>query len=239
MSKSFRHRLESMVAELRAHPRIEVYDFVVRLPAVKNEIAAAEETVGMRLPADVREFYLAHDGIFLLWGLRGVEYDDRPEPFGYPDYGAPPGCINILPIAEAMSSHWLKESHVNEIESDHHELLFGKKLDPWPKVEAVCIDNFAKYHHGDMIFGPDPVMVVSTDHGADMEASDFCSFSVYLDLIIAQYGSCRYDKGLGIGWSRQPERVTSWTRKSSLDDIIAELDNDGKTQDEDDEESDA
>ena len=235
MSKPFRKRLESMVAELRAHPRIEVYDFVVQPPAGKDDIAAAEEAVGMRLPADVREFYRAHNGIFLLWGLRGVEYDDRPDPFSYPDYGAPPGCINMLSIGEAMSSHWIEESHVNEIGSDHYEILFGEDLDPKPDVEAVCIDNFSKYRHGDMIFGPDPVMVVSTDHGADMEASDFCSFSVYLDLMLARYGICRYQNALGIGWSRKPQRVTSWTRKSSLEDIIAELDNDGQQQDEDDE----
>lgn len=240
MSNTFRKRLETMVAELRAHSRIEVYDFVINPPASKGDVSAAEDAVGMKLPTDVREFYLAHDGIFLLWGLRGVEYPDRPGPFDYPDYGAPPGCINLVSIREAMSPHWSNESHVNEIQSDHQKLLFGAALDPSPKVDAVCIDNFSKYYHGDMIFGPEPVMVVSTDHGADMDSSDFCSFSVYLDLIIAQYGSCRYQDGLGIGWSRQPRRVTEWTQKRSLDQVIDAVDEDKPKADEseEDEESD-
>jgi len=42
-------------------------------------------------------------------------------------------------------------------------------------VRAVVIDNFSKYNHGDMILGPEPVMIVSTDQGADMDSSDFMS----------------------------------------------------------------
>jgi hypothetical protein len=239
MSTSFRKRLEQVVAELRAHSRIEVYDFVIRPPASKGDITAAEDAVGMKFPADIRDFYRAHDGIFLLWGLRGIEYRDRPALFGQPDYGAPPGCINLLSIGEAMSSHWQSESHVNEIDSDHQKLLFGAELDPLPKIEAVCIDNYSMYNHGDMIFGPEPVVVVSTDHGADLEASDFCSFSVYLDLVIAQYGSCRYKNGIGIGWSREPERVTAWTKKRSLDEIVAAVYKDGPKSDNDEDADDA
>lgn len=235
MTKPFLERLETMVAELRAHPRVEVYEFVVQPPASEDDLAAAEDAIGMKLPADVREFYRAHNGIFLLWGLRDAEYQDRPAAFDYPDYGAPPGCINLVPVREAMSSQWRDSYHVNEIDADHQELLFGAELDPPPEIDAVCVDNYSKYHHGDMIFGPDPVMVVSTDHGADMDSSDFCSFSVYLDLIIAQYGTCRYSKGIGIGWSRQPERVDSWTRHRSLDEVIAHLDGDTSDSDESDE----
>jgi len=238
MNTTFRKRLEQMVAELRAHPRIEVYEFIIQPPASEDDIAAAEEAIGMKLPADVQEFYRAHNGIFLLWGLRGVEYQDRPTAFDFPDYGAPPGCINLLSIGTAMSPHWQSEYHVNEIGSDHQELLFGASLDPSPKVEAVCIDNYSKYHHGDMIFGPEPVMVVSTDHGADMDSSDFCSFSVYLDLILAQYGSCRYSDGLGIGWTRESERVTEWTKKRSLDEVIKAIDENSKPPTDEDESED-
>ena len=223
---SFRARFDAMVATLRAHPRVEVYEVVVRPPASKAELAAAEEAIGMKLPADVRAFYAAHDGVFLEWGLRGQEYEARTPAFGYPDYGQPPGCINLVPVRQAMSPAWEAESHVNEIQPDHQEALFGAPLDPPPKVAAACIDNFARYNHGDMIFGPEPVMVVSTDHGADMDSSDYTTFSIYLDMTLALWGTNRYQHGLGIGWTRHSERVSTWTKRPSLDEMIATLEAD-------------
>lgn len=220
---TFRSRFDAMVATLRAHPGVEVYEVVVRPPATKADLEAAEEAIGMPLPADVRAFYAAHDGVFLEWGLRGHEYEARTPAFGYPDYGQPPGCINLVPVVEAMSPGWESDYHVNEIQSDHQALLFGAPLDPPPKVAAVCIDNFSKYNHGDMVLGPEPVMVVSTDHGADMDSSDYTTFSLYLDLTLALWGTNRYSEGLGIGWSRKSQRVTEWTKRPTLDEIIAML----------------
>jgi hypothetical protein len=225
-SGSFRVRFDAMVATLRAHPRVEVYEVEVRPPATEVGLAEAEEEIGMPLPAEVRAFYAAHDGVFLEWGLRGREYEARTPAFGYPDYGQPPGCINLVPVREAMSGGWEADSHVNVIQPDHQALLFGAPLDPPPKVAAACIDNFSKYNHGDMIFGPEPVMVVSTDHGADMDSSDYTSFSTYLDMTLALWGVSRYSHGVGIGWTRKPERVTAWTKRPTLDEIIAELEKD-------------
>ena len=223
---SFRSRFDAMIATLRAHPRVEVYEVVVRPPADEDELSDAEEEIGMPLPADMRAFYAAHDGVFLEWGLRGREYRERTPAFGYPDYGQPPGCINLVPVTTAMSPAWESDYHVNEIQPDHQALLFGAPLDPPPKVAAVCIDNFSKYNHGDMVLGPEPVMVVSTDHGADMDSSDYTTFSLYLDLTLARWGTNRYSEGLGIGWSRKSQRVTEWTKRPTLDEIIAKLEAD-------------
>lgn len=228
MSKpgSFRSRFDAMVATLRAHPRVEVYEVVVRPPATKAAFEAAEEAIGMRLPADVRAFYAEHDGVFLEWGLRGHEYTARTPAFGWPDYGQPPGCINLVPLIEAMSPEWEDGYHVNEIQPEHQAMLFGARLDPPPKVAAVCIDNFSKYQHGDMIFGPEPVMVVSTDHGADMDSSNYTTFSLYLDITLAVWGASRYGYGLGIGWTRHSQRVSEWTERPTLDEMLAKLDAD-------------
>lgn len=217
----FLERFNDLVATLRAHPEVEVFEVVVRPPASEDDLRGGEERVGP-LPADLRAFYAAHDGVFLEWGLRGKQYDPRTEPFAFPDYGHPPGCINLLPVGVAMSTSWEECFHVNEIQADHQRLLFGEALDDLP-VKAVCVDNFAKYNHGDLVFGPEPVMVVSSDHGADMDSSDFCSFSLYLDVTLAIFGANRYSHGLGCGWGRKPRRVTAWTKALSLDALVAEL----------------
>src|SRR5262245_28791058 len=118
-NNNFSNRFEAMVKALRAHPRVEVYEVEIRPPASKAALREAEAAIGRPLPEDLRNFYAAHDGVFLEWGLRDHPQPERTPVFGYPDYGAPPGCINLLPVADAMSSHWEAEYHVNEIQDDH------------------------------------------------------------------------------------------------------------------------
>ncbi len=223
MPESFRARFDAMVTELRANPRVEIYQVVVRPPASEADLRDAEEVIGRPLPADMRAFYAAHDGVFLEWGLRGHEYRGLTAPFDYPDYRQPPGCINLLPVGDAMSPEWERDYHVNEIQPDHQALLFGAPLEPSPKVAAVCVDNYSKYNHADLVLGPEPVMVVSTDHGADMDSSDYASFSVYLDITLAIYGTNRYARGLGIGWTRKPQRVSAWTQRLALETLLDEI----------------
>lgn len=223
---TFRARFEAMVATLRAHPQVEVYEVVIRPRATNASLRDAEAAIGRPLPPALREFYEAHDGIFLEWGLRDGVYERRTDPFDYPDYAAPPGCINLVPVAEAMSSRWEDTAHVNEIEEEQQAEIFGVVPEPQPQVRAVCVDNFSKYNHGDLIFGPetmDPVMIASTDHGADMNASDWVSFPTYLDITLAIFGANRYYHGIGIGWSRDPAELPAWTKIPSLDALLAEL----------------
>jgi hypothetical protein len=220
---SFRARFEAMVGELRAHPQVEVYHALLRPAATNSALRDVEKELGVALPAAILDFYREHDGVFLEWGLRGREYEAKTVPFEYPDYGQPPGCINLVPVADAMSTDWEGSFHVNEIQDDHWIHLYGRVPDPLPACGSVCVDNFSKYNHGDLILGPELLMVVSTDHGADMDSSDYASFSTYLDMTLAIYGTCRYANGLGIGWSRKSQRVDAWTKRPTLDQLIAEL----------------
>jgi len=83
-----------MVAQLRADDRVEVYTYTVRPPASAADLAAAAKAVMAPIPAQLEAFYRAHDGVFPEWGLAGHDYE-RTEPFSQPDYGQPPGCINL------------------------------------------------------------------------------------------------------------------------------------------------
>lgn len=223
---TFRERFDRLVEALRAHPRIEVLASEIRPPASREAIARAEEAVGKELPESIRAFYRAHDGVFLLWGIKGKSYPGAPDPFGFPDYNEPPGCINLAPIEETMTKDWESSSHVNEVSDDHWEQLFGERPAEGIPVRAVVIDNFSRYNHADLILGPEPMVIVSTDHGADMEASDFMAFDTYLDCALSVFGANRYSYGFGIGWSRAPQKIDRWEPRRTLDEIVAELDKD-------------
>ncbi len=218
---TFRERFKTVVEALRNHPDVEVFDAGMCPPANRQHLDAAEQFLGRPLPEDIRTFYAAHDGVFLEWGLRGRDYQ-RVGAYSYPDYGSPPGCINLLPIAVVMSREWESSYHVNLISEEQHKRIFGHVPDDIP-VGAVCFDNFHRYYHGDLLLGPEPVAIVSTDHGADMDASDWVSFSTYLDMTLALFGANRYTLGIGIGWTRDARCVENWDQHVSLDEILEKI----------------
>jgi hypothetical protein len=227
---NFKQRFEQLCALLAAHPRVELYSSIVNPPAAPEDIKRAEEAIGQPLHSSLREFYEAHNGVFLEWGLKGHEYAAKTAPFSGPDYGQPPGCINLLPIAEAMSPSWEANSFVNQVTREHQVRLFGAAPEQRPPVGVVVIDNFAMYNHGDLVFGPEPAVIVSTDHGADIDASDFMSFSTYLDLVLAVFGTNRY-QAVGTNGSRESKRLDAWTKHLALDEVLAQVQQDAKQRD--------
>lgn len=224
---SYRARFEQLLRTLRAHPDVKVYAASVEPPASAARLADAERFLNVQLPPAMRAFYAEMNGFFVEWAPVGDKHEEHTIPFGYPDYGQPPGCINLLPIEEALTTAWQEEYHVNQIQTDHWEALYGR-----PQTEeestrlfecgACCIDNFSKYNHGDLILGPEPLVVVSTDHGADMDSSDHMTFETYLELTLATWGLNRY-RTVGIGWSRGTQRLERYTERPSLDQIIAQM----------------
>ena len=62
-------------------------------------------------------------------------------------------------------------------------------------------------------------MIVSSDHGAEMDSSDGLPFNAYLEMILATWGTCRYKGGLG---SRNaPKRLATWSLRRPLSAIVA------------------
>lgn len=230
-SYSFLERFNEMVAALRAHPKVKVFKAVVKKPATAAALAAAEKAIVRPLPADVRAFYEAHDGVFLEWGLKEQSYMAKTPPFKYPDYGQPPGCINLLPVKSALSASWQRDSHINTVFPEQQKRLFGKNLAEQPKTPAVCIDNYSKYNHADLIFGAltdEPLIVVATDHGADITSSHFLPFSLYLDVTLSLFGLDRYQQGLGCSFASKAKRIKEWTKKSELDVLVKKLEKEAK-----------
>ena len=105
---------------------------------------------------------------------------------------------------------------MNELASGQEELFFGRELDPERPLQAITIDNFSKFQHADMIIGPDPVVLVSTDHGADLTSSDFMSFETYLEVTLAVFGSNRFYAVR----SDEPARLVGPRERPTLDAIV-------------------
>jgi hypothetical protein len=216
---SFREEFERVVRELEAHPRVEVYGAELAPPAPVEIVTEAISSVGIEPTQAMLDFYTAHNGAFLEWGIEGGEYNLIGGPGGWADYGTPPGVINILSVQDAFSRSWQLEYIINPtVGEETWNLAYGTD-EPDTTPTAVVIDQFAIYYHTDLLLGPEPLLVVASDHGADLSCSDLMTFEQYLELVIARYGANPYD-AVGIGWSRSARRLEEIERPS-LDDLVS------------------
>lgn len=220
--QTFRERFDGMLGELRAHPEVEIFAVEIRPPADPELLEIAELVLAQPLPAAMREFYAAHNGVFLEWGVRGLDYPDKTRPFRSPGGIQRTGCINLVPVEAAISKEWETGFQVGEVTAEQQRLLFGAVPDPEPPFRAACIDLFSSWSQGALIVGPEPLMIVTSDHGADLDSSNFLSFDVYLDITLALYGTSRGEV-LGIGHSERPRRVTRCEWHPTLESILKDL----------------
>lgn len=219
---SFKERFDAMVQTLRAHPRVEVFAVEIRPPADGDTLEIAEAVLEQPLPPALRAFYAAHDGVFLEWGLKGVDYPYHAKPFRFAADDELPGRINIVPVEAAISKEWERNFLVNEISPQQQANMFGAVVRPSPPFHAVCIDLFSSWSQGDLIIGPEPMMVVSDDHGAGMDASNFMPFEVYLDVVLASFGARATTDAFSTGGGT-PRRVDRWDARPTLDEILKRL----------------
>lgn len=234
MSHSFRASFEQMVEALRAHPKVEIYDVEIRPPASAEDIAAAEAALRRPMPDDLRAFYLAHDGVFLSWGIKGRPCREPLAPFGWPDYGAPSGVINLLPVRQVFSSSWLKDGTVNWTNDDHLVIYgVGDSYDEddeigEERIRAVVVDHYAMFHHADIVFGPvdrPAWTLIADDHGAEMMESNLSNFSSYLDIAIALWGTERMS-AYKVARYKEPHEITKSKIRPTLEEVVAEAETD-------------
>ncbi len=223
---SWRNAFEEMVKELKNHPKIDVYHFKINPPATDQSIEKFKKKFP-QLPSDFFEFYQECNGLFLEWGFKDKkqDYNITSKPFGSYDYGTPPGRISLQPIEKALKS-WGDVVHP-EMVIEHWKKFYKK---PAPEelednIESVmfCVDDYSFYNHADIIMGTPPYVIVSTDHGADTNASHWLSFHDYLKMTLSLYGACRYTFGIGTGWEKKPKLVT-WEKHFQLDKLLKKID---------------
>lgn len=98
MGQTFLPRFQRMVAELRAHPRIEVTEARVSRGASRPELEAARGAAGGRLPEGVEDFYSEMNGFVLEWEEGGGRAGGGGD--------IVKGSVEILPVRE-LTKDWL------------------------------------------------------------------------------------------------------------------------------------
>ena len=66
------------------------------------------------------------------------------------------------------------------------------------------------------------MMVISDDHGAGMDASNFMPFEVYLDVVLSSFGARSTTGALSTGGG-VPRRVDRWDERPTLDEVLKRL----------------
>lgn len=146
--------------------------------ATGEEIAEVERLCGFRLPADVRQSYLRHDGQSL---------DERWEPVGGTFI---PCCFGLLSMSK-MPDEW--QGNVDTLEDIKDDMPGGNSAGPG--VKPVFLDAawvpFAKDVGGNQLcldFDPAPDGVVGQiikfDHESDGQRCLAQSFRAWLDKIV-------------------------------------------------------
>lgn len=198
-------------------PVVNLYGFKLGEPADADSVKSHIKGFGLEPTAAMVAFYSTTNGAYLEWGIGGQEYEWMGEG-GFPDYGSAPGLINLMGFEDAFAHDWQEEYIIApDIEDEIWDMAFGE---PFPGDEgvttAVVVDNFSMEAHSDLLLGTPPAVMVSSDHGADLSCSDFVSFELYLELVIAQYGS---SPERVLRNADQPKRRTSVDRPT-LDQVI-------------------
>lgn len=112
MSHLFDHVRKSMEA-IKAHPLITVEQEAIGDPAAPDMIERLEMVTSLYLPQDIKEFYLAADGVTFRYRLRDGLDDatlrsirENGEQLDF-DYSGTLGSIRLLPIQESLLDlHW-------------------------------------------------------------------------------------------------------------------------------------
>jgi len=115
------------------------------------------------------------------------------------------------------------------VRDDDHCTIYGVgPEEDDTRVHAVVIDFYSKFRHTDLVFGPvdrPGYVVIADDHGAELLESNLSSFSTYLDIVLATWGTERMSM-YKVSRYPQPKEIHAPKSRPTLDEVIAEAEMD-------------
>jgi len=203
-------RFRAAVAEIEAHPLLQLVTFEANASVSDAVIAAVEARLGAPLADPIRRFHQEADGLRLQWTARpeltrweraaleracGDYAADLPENEDGEDVDDPPfASIYLLPLADAFIAHdWSGVIVLNDAvtDDDREEFAgvtyrardFARRLRPFD----LCTDYYCMAYLVEDGVG-DPKVMLLGDHYVEWDYSRVTAFGPYLEMLLATRG---------------------------------------------------
>lgn len=203
METSYLERFNKLVAELKAHPKVEVLTYHTFQPVRVQEIEKIEQQIGFKLDETIKQFYSETNGLQLRWILMSNEdFDAAVHVFSevilawdcaMVDYRPEDGCIMILPIESIFEANFdhIKPSiaEVISIADTTYTLPdFYKKIKPFDQFSYYCDMAFFvdKDNQQRVLMGDEQHLCYTDSH--------LTNFESYLEFLLATKGVCQKRK---------------------------------------------
>ena len=202
-------RFRAMVAEIEAHPLLEVVDFQINSSTNDEVLAMVEERLEASLAEPIINFYKEVNGLRLYWriksGLAEEELDSIQEEYDDYEIGVPDeeedadsenpfAQINILPIEDCLiNRNWDNIIIFDEITSNEDELEFTgikyktrdfqRQLKPFDLYSSYsCMAFFMEKGNGN------PKVLRLSSHYVEWNNSKITDFKSYLEMLLMTRG---------------------------------------------------
>lgn len=192
-------QLLNAITELKSHPLILVEQETVEAPAASDMIDRMELLSNTLLPQDVKEFYLAANGLTCTWRLRpGLDEEalrtvrGNGEQLDF-DYSGILGSIHLLPIQTSIfDQYWKPPTTPADAEA---KIEFGGKTMSMAELgkRTKLMDAYEPVNDAEaMAFLTEPFsgswrVVMLDDYLADWRNSRLTEFSTYIRVMAATH----------------------------------------------------
>jgi hypothetical protein len=188
--------LRNTISRLQKNDLITVDKAIIQAPATPALIDSLETSTNIRLPQNIKDFYLAANGVECTWRIRqdiaADELDkikNEAEQAGY-DYSKPLGSVRIFPVENMlMNTYWIPpflegEGSSDPFEFHNRQYTYGEFARKLKIFDAYYVNNDVECMA--LITdepGKDFHLVMLTDYFADWQNSKLVEFDAYIKAI--------------------------------------------------------
>lgn len=203
--EDFLTRMNALVDELRAHPKVTLLNYHVPTPATEEDFADVEGRIGRNLPEDIKAFYRQCNGIQLRWVHKDNKEVDHKlwsgfmeGPFDYEEICIEQGfegVVNILGVREVF----LRELpfKLRELKDREKKILLSIEEGPIylsDLSERLWVFDLFDFTYCFSIVGDlakndgMAVLLTGQEYRIPSFGTKLIPFSLYLDLLILKKG---------------------------------------------------